>query len=45
MTSDELYAIDPSYAKWRDEHDIIMSQFYDYAHRGANSVEPEHEDQ
>jgi hypothetical protein len=43
MTSDELYEIDPAYAKWRDEHDIIMAKFYDYAFvptEGSATVEP-----
>jgi hypothetical protein len=44
MTSDELYEIDPAYAKWRDEHDIIMAKFYEYAYKGANSVEPDEDE-
>lgn len=43
MTSDELYALDPAYAKWRDEQDIIISTYFDYAYvpsEGSATIEP-----
>ncbi len=43
MNSDERYIIDPAYAKWRDEQDIIISKFFDYAYtpsEGSVPVEP-----
>jgi hypothetical protein len=32
MTSDERYAIDPEYHKWRDEEDQIKAEFFKYAY-------------
>jgi hypothetical protein len=31
MTSDELYAVSPEYAAWRDEFDRIAAGMFDYA--------------
>jgi hypothetical protein len=32
MTSDELYAIDPDYRKWRDEEDRTRARFFDHTY-------------
>lgn len=40
MTSDELYAIDPAYRKWRDEEDRIRAGFFDYAYKPSEGAVP-----
>ena len=32
MSSDELYAIDPEYRKWRDAQDIIRARLFEFAY-------------